>query len=401
MTVSSSGTGTIVLNAAVSGFLTFDLAGCSTASTGQLVNYAINDTAASEIGSATYFSSSKYLGSTPYALGTARVPDISTSGVGTPIAMSNAAQVFITPKAGDFIFVTPPQGRITLTSGTPVLSATVAGATTVLYTPYIGCSMPLFDGNVFVNMPFVETSQTTIDATKSPAAVAASSVYDLFAWLDTSVSPNVIRVTRGPAWSTTTTRGYTLTRQNGILLNTSAVTNGPAALSGTYVGTIASNAASTIDWIYGVNGAPPTAGSFNVWNAYNRVEIASFLSDTATNWGYSTNTWRAANGSATTRFTVVRGLDEDIVNAVYTAGFIANGTYAVTGVGVDSTTAQSGLTATGSGNVIAPLPAQYAGLPGIGSHFFQAIEVAPVGGVFFYGVVTSRSVFGLSIITKM
>src|SRR4051812_33736942 len=97
MTVSSSGTGTITLNAAVSGFLTFDLAGCSTASTGQAVTYAIADTAASEIGRGTYTSSALSLtrGSTSGA------NKLHSTNANSPINMSNAAQVIITPAANN------------------------------------------------------------------------------------------------------------------------------------------------------------------------------------------------------------------------------------------------------------------------------------------------------------
>ena len=96
MTVSSTGTGDITLNTNVTGFLTFDLAGCSTASTGQPLVYAINDipiNSATEIGSGVYFSSSKIVqrGSSTFGLK-------STNG-NSPIAMSSQAQVAITPAA--------------------------------------------------------------------------------------------------------------------------------------------------------------------------------------------------------------------------------------------------------------------------------------------------------------
>lgn len=93
MTVSSSGTGTITLNAAVSGFLTFDLAGCSTAAAGQAVTYAIADTAASEIGSGTYTSSS---------LSLTRGSVHSTNG-NNAINMNASAIVLITPQAKGII----------------------------------------------------------------------------------------------------------------------------------------------------------------------------------------------------------------------------------------------------------------------------------------------------------
>src|SRR5262245_54939916 len=96
MTVSSSGTGTITLNAAVSGFLTFDAAGCSTAATGNSVSYAISDTTQSELGRGTYFSSSKTL-----TRGSSKNGMKSTNS-DSAINMSNAVGRFITPTQRDF-----------------------------------------------------------------------------------------------------------------------------------------------------------------------------------------------------------------------------------------------------------------------------------------------------------
>lgn len=98
MTVSSSGTGTITLNAAVSGFLTFDLAGCSTAAAGEIIRYAVSDTTQSEIAYGTYTSSALTLtrGSSTNGM--------KSTNSNTPINMSNAAQVLITPQSRDFVW---------------------------------------------------------------------------------------------------------------------------------------------------------------------------------------------------------------------------------------------------------------------------------------------------------
>lgn len=95
MTVASSGTGTITLNTALSGFLTFDLAGCSTSNNGQKVTYAISDGSQSEIGRGTYFSSSLLLTRGSSTAG------MKSTNSNSPINMSNAAQVLITPSADD------------------------------------------------------------------------------------------------------------------------------------------------------------------------------------------------------------------------------------------------------------------------------------------------------------
>lgn len=99
MTVSSSGTGTITLNAAVSGFLTFDLAGCSTAAAGEVVRYAVSDITQSEIAYGTYTSSALTLTRGSSANG------MKSTNSNSPINMSNSAQVLITPQSRDFVWV--------------------------------------------------------------------------------------------------------------------------------------------------------------------------------------------------------------------------------------------------------------------------------------------------------
>lgn len=113
MTVASSGTGTITLNAAVAGFATFDLAGCSTASSGSVVWYAINDTNQSEIGYGTYTSSSLTLTRSPVRT--------SAGSTSVTINMSNAAQVFITPAAEGLL--TQVVKQVFTSSGTYVPTA--------------------------------------------------------------------------------------------------------------------------------------------------------------------------------------------------------------------------------------------------------------------------------------
>ena len=95
MSVSVGGTGTITLNAAVTGFLTFALAG---AQDGDFITYAINDpgtsATASEIGRATYNSSATVTLSNRNVLA-------STSG-GAAINVSVNAHVFVCPAREDF-----------------------------------------------------------------------------------------------------------------------------------------------------------------------------------------------------------------------------------------------------------------------------------------------------------
>lgn len=299
-----------------------------------------------------------------------------------------------------------PGGRLTLASGQPVMASDVVGATAVYYTPYKTAFLPLWSGTVAMPQVFTELSQATTDATKSPAACAPNSCYDLFVWDDAGT----LRLSRGPAWSqaqtftitiatpgTVTCAGHGLYEGQPVVLTTTgalptglaagttyyvcrvvdantftlstslanaiagtaiattgtqsgvhtatqsltvrgtaaaisrnaagfytnavAITNGPAIGRGTYVGTIRTNAASTVDWI--CNPADTVGGgscALHVWNAYNRVLFESHNVDaTSPSYTYTTLTWRPRKASAAGVTTFVCGLPEDHVELTFMA----------------------------------------------------------------------------------
>lgn len=273
-----------------------------------------------------------------------------------------------------------PQGRLTLTSNTPIMTASVAAATTVYYTPFAGNILPLYNGTNMVPTVFTQLSNITTDSATGkagPAAVGASSNYDLYVWNDSGT----IRLTRSPAWTSNTNRGTgaaTAERVlvNGYYLNAQAITNGPAAQRGTWVGTVRSNASSTLDHIYPGIGTGGVAGYFHVWNAFNRVPVNGRIGDSSSNWSYNVaNTWRAANASATNFVSFVRGDDVEPVDAQY-AQIVVSGasTSAAIGIGISSTTVNSSLNTYSNTAVIATLTARYTGLPGIGSGYVAPLE---------------------------
>lgn len=278
-------------------------------------------------------------------------------------------------------FIVSPQGRLTLTSGAPVMGASVAGATTLYYSPYGGSMVPIFDGSHIVPVLCPEMSLSTTDATRSPAAVAPNKVYDAF--VSRLYGPPIL--TLGPAWSTATVRGYTLTSVNGVLLNTSAIANGPPALRGTYVGTAASNATSTIDFGFGGTAAGGLAAALNVWNAYNRVNVGAEVIDSAASYTYTSGTIRQAHANlgAGMQVSFVVGLAEDAAAVSYSNWVVpiavANA-FGRIGLGFDSTTTMAyrataanfsgGLGVSGSG----ALNVSGIWAMSIGSHILSANE---------------------------
>lgn len=302
-----------------------------------------------------------------------------SSGTSTTIAGNSGAFTLTQPltNVANSLLINAtitPQGRLTLTSVTPVMGTSVAAATTVYYTPYIGNLVPLYDGTTnFVPTAFPEVFQTTTDTTKSPAALPVNTNVDVFAWMD-GTTP---RISRGFPWTNDTTRAFTLTLVNGIYLNTIGVTNGPAALRGTYVGTIRGNASATVDYIFGSIASGGGQANFGIWNAYNRVPVKTFVGDSTVNWNYAVpNVWRAPNNNATMRVSAVRGLDIDGVDASYYGLAISGAaTSAVNGVGLNSTSIFSGLLGFISNTTnLQQGTATYSGLMGQGFVFVSAIE---------------------------
>lgn len=265
-----------------------------------------------------------------------------------------------------------PQGRLTLSTGVPVAVSNVTSATAIYYSPYCGNLIPIYDGIGFKWTAFTELTNTTTDNTKNPAAVTTNSNYDLFVWSDSGT----IRLGRGPAWTSDTGRGTgagttELERVNGLLVNKIAISNGPAAQRGTYVGTVRSDGSSQINWHVGAIAANGTAGLLCVWNAYNRVLVGGLIGDTTDSWNYSTATARPSNNSTTMRVSFVQGLQEEIFEGEFSNQYSnpSQSTLAYAGIGYDSTTAFSGRF---SGNAN-PVGVGSGLFTSVGSHRVQAL----------------------------
>jgi hypothetical protein len=283
------------------------------------------------------------------------------------------------------------------------MTTTQSAKTTIFYTPHVGNQIGLYDGTNMVSTAFAELSNVTTASSTGkagPAAVAASSCYDLFVWNDAGT----VRLTRGPAWTNDTTRsaGTALVRQNGIWLNNATITNGPAASRGTYVGTVRSNASSQIDWIFGTVAAGGGMASFNVWNAYNRVDVATYVGTDTGSWTFNTGAvYQFAEGNSTTfRVNYVAGQPEEAIFATYTAqGYPPSAGISLRfGIGYDSNALVSAnaqtVDANGGGlSVVAALPVL------LGVHFVAALEQCNGVGNGYSGTGLDRT--GLNAMLRM
>lgn len=126
MTTATTGTGTITLGSAVSGFLTFALAGVAD---GDVVTYAIEDGVNREIGRGTYTATGTTLTRTV----------LKSTNADAAINLTGSAEVFITAAQEDIL---SPERSDTLTVGYRATAFNAGTKSSVTFTP------DAFDGNM-------------------------------------------------------------------------------------------------------------------------------------------------------------------------------------------------------------------------------------------------------------
>jgi hypothetical protein len=260
------------------------------------------------------------------------------------------------------------------------------GATSVYYTPYHHQFAPFFDGTNWLEKDFGgELSQALSDTTKSPAAAAANSNYDMFLWSDSGT----YRCTRGPAWTSDSARGTgagttELTRVSGYRVNANAITNGPAANRGLYVGTIRTNGTTTLDMFTAASGTGTGClSSLHVWNYYNRVAFGCMSKDTSGSHTYSSTTVRMRNNNASAKIQFIAGLGLDCMHATLEttlSGTATSRAYAHLSYDLTTGVDVSLITDGGSTGTAWRACTYLYGPPTGGYHYLAATEKAEVAG---------------------
>jgi len=205
------------------------------------------------------------------------------------------------------------QGRLTLTSNTPVTTSDVTAATGVYYTPYVGNQIGLYSASgTWSVLTFTETSLSLNGYT-------ASKPYDIFAYdnAGTLALESLI-------WTDGTTRATALAYQNGILVKSGDATR-------RYIGTIYINSTG--------GQTEDTVVKRFVWNYYCRVSRQLFKYDD-TSHTYNVSTARRFNNDSSMQLDYVIGVAEDayrmsIVGYFITsnAGYASIMAFVVDGVG--------------------------------------------------------------------
>jgi hypothetical protein len=212
------------------------------------------------------------------------------------------------------------QGRLTLTTATPVTTADVTGAATLYYTPYVGEVIWLYDGvSAWTAITFAEISL-------SLAGYTANKNYDI--WIYNNSGTATLEST---IWTNDTTRATALVYQDGVLVKTGATTR-------RYVGTIRINATG--------GQTEDTATQRFVANYYNRVSRRLFscpaYADGNSQTTYTTTslTWAEANGGTGSKVEFV-SCNGEIPFRVQAAAYMQHSTVRHVGIGVAIDSASS------------------------------------------------------------
>lgn len=287
-------------------------------------------------------------------------------------------KVHITKKDGTAVVSSGGGGkvqdfRLTLTTGVPVTTSDVTGATTIYCTPYKGNQISLYDGAAWVTRASSEFSLAL-------GTLTSGKPYDVFCY-DNAGTPTLEFL----AWTNDTTRATALAYQDGVLVKSGNATR-------RYLGTFYTTATTTTE--------DSLAKRF-LWNYYNRVNRPMRVMEATASWTYSTASLRQFNNSTANQLDYVAGVAEDSIavtcyaNAISSAATIRT---VVVGIGVDAITQSTGSTK-GSFFVRNDMQmgqtATYCGDPGVGRHYITALEQG--GGAdtqTWYGNSINSGIFG-------
>lgn len=304
---------------------------------------------------------------------------------------------------GNAPFIFPPQGRLTLTTATPVMTADVTNTATVYYDTYIGNQVPIYGGSVwsYFTVTADEISLGLDSNTGHTNYHASGNLYDIFV-----ANNSGITLCTGPAWSTTTARGTgasttQLARLSGVLTNAVSMTCRFGNVSGntftcgvnqcTYLGTMLATANGQTGMQFapsGASGGPNTV--LALWNAYNRVKIESNEQDSAANWNASSNaTWVQVDNSTSNKIRYVDGLAQSPVFAQYVDAATTSSTHGY--IGVERNWAGGG--AAPSGTIGVPPQSTSSGTavaannwsPSLGLNSVVALEWGTSSSTLFFG----------------
>ncbi len=255
------------------------------------------------------------------------------------------------------------EGRLTLTSGTPVTTSDVTGATTVYFTPYKGNRISLYTNSAWTLYTFTERSIAL-------GTLTSGLPYDVFIY-DNSGTLTLEMV----AWTSGTARATAIVLQDGVYVKSGSTNK-------RYLGTFYTSGTTTTE---------DSAAKRYLWNYYNRVERQMSVSDTNST-ALSTASTSFVEVSTSDRLQYVIGVAETEVDITLFASVNNNtaGSTCACGIGldsatVDSSTMGSNMSAPVNTTGVIPIVTRYIGYPAIGFHYNSWLAKVGANTGTFYG----------------
>lgn len=352
-TTTTTGTGTLTLLGAVTGYQTFSVVGNSNTAfyTIEAIDGNGLPTGDYEVGIGTYTTSGTTL---------ARTKILASSNAGAAVNLAaGTKRVFLSVPSAALTNDQPCNGRLTLTSGLPVNGADVATATTIYFSPHLGNRIALWNGSMWVVYAFSELSLAL-------GTLTSDKNYDVFCY----DNAGTLTLEFSAAWSSDTARTDALALQDGVYCKSGALTR-------RYLGTF--RTISTTQTCSFLGNTHQAGGKRFLWNAYNQVPLQLSVIDTTGTVSYSTAAWRQYNAATGNKVEYVQGLTGYLVEAhvVSTYGD-TSGNNAYTNIGVDSTTTASGHHSLGY-LAYGAQHAHHAFLSSLGYHYLAWLEWGGTG----------------------
>jgi hypothetical protein len=286
----------------------------------------------------------------PLSLSDCSLLDV-TLDLGTNITLSRNSSSAVATALQD---ISLAQGRLTLTSGTPITTSDVTGASTIYFTPFRGNQIALWNGTIWQAQNFSELSLAL-------SGLTSGLPYDVFIYNNSGTL-----TLEAVAWTSSSARATALTTQNGIYVKSGSTSH-------RYLGTFITTGATTTEDSY---------ANRYVWNYYNRAKKWGSYAD-ATSHTYSTNAWRQWNANANAKLNFVVGVIEETINASVVMWGSASSATGYFGIGVNSTSTASAtfgeVVAATSTSVTSGTGGSLEAYPALGKNYICPLENAVSG----------------------
>lgn len=235
-----------------------------------------------------------------------RVSSLLVAGDNVTLTYDDVANTLTIDASGSGV-LTPPQGRTTLSSATPVTTADVTGATSIYYAPDSGRYCPVYNGTVTAMRDFTSSSTDQVGQTLALDNNAAHTGYHQSGknfYLFLADVAGTLYWGTGPAWSSDTVVGTgagtsELEWFEGRWVNKVSMTLRHGSASGNTVtvparqGTCVAGFRATAD-----GQASDTYTKRLLSNIYARDMRQLLRRDTTDSWTWSTGTYHQVNASA-------------------------------------------------------------------------------------------------------